>query len=274
MLTKSLEDLEAKIFGWLSAPDPSSNYNKARELCQAKTGWWFLRSKHFSDWKEEDDSFLWLYGIPGCGKTILSSTIVEDIINCLPWTNSITSGSDATTGIVVLHFYFDFNDAEKQSHAKMIRSLIVQLSSNTLSVPQCLRVTYESCANGQRQPTAETLLELLKSLIKGYQKVFLVLDALDECTKRFELLSFLNELSSWKLGASILVTSRREADIGETLDLIGPKKLCIQSNLVAQDIRSLIRDRLNNDWKLRRWKKYPAIQSEIEETLTAKAGGM
>lgn len=267
-----LVDLEAKIYGWLSAPDPSSNYNKARELCQAKTGWWFLQSRQFFDWKREEGSFLWLYGIPGCGKTILSSTIVEDVIHSCqqrPCDGLIFESSSS-----VLHFYFDFNDMDKQSHEKMIRSLIMQLSTQNGVIPQPLMSTYESCVNGQRQPSTDALLETLHNLIQDYRKVFLILDALDECTERLELLSMLQQIASWKSGISILVTSRIEADIGENLDAIGTKKICIQNNLVDNDIRAYVRERLSNDWKLRRWKKHPAIQNEIENDLMEKAGGM
>ena len=264
--------MEARIYEWLSAPDPSSNYNKARELCHPRTGSWFLQSKQFAKWKWEENSFLWLYGIPGCGKTILSSTIVENITN-----SSQQRPDDATyfnSGPSVLHFYFDFNDVDKQSHEKMIRSLIMQLSTQNETIPQPLMSAYASCVNGQRQPTTDALLETLRYLIQGYQNVFLILDALDECTERLELLSTLNQIAGWKLGTRILVTSRREAEIGENLDLIGTEKICIQSNLVDNDIRAYIRERLSNDWKLRRWKKHPAIQDEIEKTLMEKSGGM
>ncbi|KAG9230959.1 hypothetical protein BJ875DRAFT_339163, partial [Amylocarpus encephaloides] len=56
-------------------------------------------------------------GIPGCGKTILSSTVTEDILN--------TYANDP--GIVVAYFYFDFTDKEKQKSELMVRSLISQL---------------------------------------------------------------------------------------------------------------------------------------------------
>jgi hypothetical protein len=92
----------------------------------------------------------------------------------------------------VLHFYFDFNDVDKQSYEKMIRSLIMQLSTQNIEIPQPLMLTYASCVNGQRQPTTEVLIETLRCLILEQQSVFLILDALDECTERLELLSILN----------------------------------------------------------------------------------
>jgi DNA replication protein DnaC len=64
---------------------------------------------------------LWIYGIPGCGKTILSSAIIENLRASL--------GSQ-----FVLYFYFDFNNTAKQSLQNMIRSLISQLYTKNDSV--------------------------------------------------------------------------------------------------------------------------------------------
>lgn len=52
-----------KIRRWLSPPDPSSNYNTARDSYQPTTGDWFLGSKEFREWRAKSNSFLWLYGI-------------------------------------------------------------------------------------------------------------------------------------------------------------------------------------------------------------------
>ncbi|KAH6838311.1 vegetative incompatibility protein HET-E-1 [Alternaria alternata] len=111
------EERLGKIFSWLSAPDPSTNYHKAHKQRQAKTGLWLLESAKFSEWKERAASRLWLYGIPGCGKTILSSTVVE---NLLQYCHDDTS-------MVMAYFYFDFNDTQKQDPELMLRSLLCQL---------------------------------------------------------------------------------------------------------------------------------------------------
>jgi len=70
---------------------------------------WFLESEQYAKWKASPSSFLWLHGIPGCGKTILSSTVIEDILqHC---TND--------PGKAAAYFYFDFKDPQKQSSELM-----------------------------------------------------------------------------------------------------------------------------------------------------------
>jgi predicted AAA+ superfamily ATPase len=107
-----------KIRTWLSAPDSSTNYHKAIKLHQPGTGQWFLDSEEFKKWKKDNASFIWLYGIPGCGKTILSSTVLQNVLE----------SSEEDIGQAVVYFYFDFTDPQKQDPELMIRSLISQLS--------------------------------------------------------------------------------------------------------------------------------------------------
>jgi hypothetical protein len=96
------EERLGEFLKWLSAPDPATNHYKACKKRQAGTGLWLLESREFAEWKENAASRLWLHGIPGCGKTILSSTIIEALLqHC---------GSD--TSIAAAYFYFDFTNTE------------------------------------------------------------------------------------------------------------------------------------------------------------------
>ena len=80
----ALDQRNEQILQWLAAPDPSSNQDKACQTKQRETGRWFVESANYINWKTQQSSFLWLYGIPGCGKTILCSTVVEDIASKCP----------------------------------------------------------------------------------------------------------------------------------------------------------------------------------------------
>ncbi|KIM73804.1 hypothetical protein PILCRDRAFT_718806 [Piloderma croceum F 1598] len=65
------DELRQKIHLWLSAPDPSSNHNDACQKRQATTGEWFINGEEFEQWKSGFNSFIWLHGIPGSGKSVL-----------------------------------------------------------------------------------------------------------------------------------------------------------------------------------------------------------
>ncbi|KAF8542732.1 hypothetical protein BDD12DRAFT_875826 [Trichophaea hybrida] len=185
LASMAIDDQREKIYNWLSAPDPSLNQNQARKRRYSKTGTWFIESEWFVNWKANPDSLLWLHGIPGCGKTILASTIIEDVIqHCSLGRNS---------SLPVAYFYFDFNDSEKQKYEKMIRSLITQLSKQSVRT-RALESLFSSY-QGSRQPTADALLETLRHIVQEFDESFIILDTLDECEERQGLLEDIEEIA-------------------------------------------------------------------------------
>ena len=207
--------------------------------------------------------FLWLRGIPGCGKTVLTSTIIDDVIHHCHLIPALT----------VVYFYFDFNDIEKQQYEKMIRSLIKQLSIQCTSTPKALESHFSSCMNGERQPRISELLTTLQQMVQEFDEIFIILDALDECKDRQGLLDSVKEIAGWKLGKlHIAVTSRSEQDIKEVLEPLVTGQICIQNALVDADIYIHLHERLQNDPKLKAWP--PKVQKEIKETLMNGAHGM
>jgi predicted ATPase len=75
----SLDNQFDKIRRWLCPPDPSTNLNEAQKKRHKGTGSWFLKSKIFEQWKTGKFQHLWLHGLSGCGKTVLSATIIENL---------------------------------------------------------------------------------------------------------------------------------------------------------------------------------------------------
>ncbi|KAF2188909.1 hypothetical protein K469DRAFT_748137 [Zopfia rhizophila CBS 207.26] len=59
--------------------DPSSNHNAAAELYEPHTGTWLFRSPQYDQWLTGSTQFFWVHGIPGAGKTVLLSFVVQTI---------------------------------------------------------------------------------------------------------------------------------------------------------------------------------------------------
>ena len=253
---------------WLSAPDPCLNYQAALRRVCAGTGEWFFETNAYMDWLSKPGSFLWLHGILGCGKTTLSSIIIQRTIkHCQARFRSVT-----------LYFYFDHHDVEKQHQKNMMRSLISQLIGTNvdtryvphMDMPYVLECLYLSCSNGQGQPAYESLLMALREMLSSFDQIYLVLDALDECLERTELLATIEKLTTWHdMNFHILVTSRRGRDIEDLLEPLiqNGGKVCIDGTSVNEDIRTYIQCRLRTDPHLKRWQRRPEVQQEIEDML-------
>jgi hypothetical protein len=261
------EEKLSKIRSWFSAPDPSTNYYKAHKQRQAETGLWLLESAKFAEWKERAASRLWLYGIPGCGKTILSSTIIEHLLqHC-----------HDDTSMVVAYFYFDFNNTQKQDPELMLRSLLCQLVQRSVVIPKGVDALFSSCENGQRKPSSHTLLQVTREAAQEFTHVYVVLDALDECTQRSELMNMLETVAAWQLdNLHLLITSRKERDIESSLEkhIRDEDAACLQRDVVDKDIQRYVQQRLHDDNDLARWNRDAAIRQEIEEALMRGARGM
>ncbi|XP_014554045.1 hypothetical protein COCVIDRAFT_106056 [Bipolaris victoriae FI3] len=265
--TAGQEKWLGKICSWLSAPDPSTNYHKAQKQRQAETGLWLLDNASFTKWKATPASRLWLYGIPGCGKTILSSTVIEHLLqHCY---------SDAS--MVTAYFYFDFNDIQKRNPELMLRSLLCQLLQGLVIIPKGVNALFSACADRGQQPSLRALLELIPQVIQQFTHVYVVLDALDECTKRQELMDMLEMVAGWQLdNLHLLMTSRKERDIESSLEIYIKEEytICLQKDVVDGDIQRYVQRRLSDDKNLAKWNKDTAIRQEIEATLMHGARGM
>lgn len=260
------DDHYQRILRWLSAPDPSTNLNAALKRRHTGTGKWLLENQIYKNWKAARGSFLWLHGMPGCGKSILSSTIIEDLRQEMSQPDKI-----------VMYFYFDFNDISKQHVDKMLRSLVVQLSCTCPHVPEPLAILYKSCNKGSVQPYTNDIVEVLQALLKQYHQVYIVLDALDECESRSELLDWMGRLfkqNSDRL--SLIITSRKIKDLDDFVAKeSGPENsFSIPDQSVNEDICLFVKEILHSDQRFRRWHRQPEVLEEIEERLINQAGGM
>lgn len=267
MLTLSIDNKLEKIRKWLSAPDPFLNYHKALDQRFPKTGQWFLGDTRYCEWKTAGPSFLWLHGIPGSGKSVLSAGVLEDILK--------TSLKDV--GKAVAFFYFDFTDTQKKSCESMIKALLTQLSLKCIETPAALNELYASCLNRGHWASTEALFSTLEKMVIEFPETYLILDALDECDDRSKTLEIIKRLESLKSkNLHILITSRKEADIERSITSFVSQKLCVdlQASLVDEDIRSYVNHRWSCDKNLDRWKKKPEIQAEVEKALFERSNGM
>lgn len=112
----------------------------------------------------------------------------------------------------------------------------------------------------------------LISVIELFSDVYVLLDALDECTERGELMEFLDDVLIRKIeGLHLLTTSRREREIEDGFYNHQPARINLEEQM-AEDITLRIRGRLSRDLRLKRLSQ--PIKAEIEAALLDGAQGM
>ena len=123
----------------------------------------------------------------------------------------------------------------------------------------------------------QSLMQSLERMIRGTSYTSIVLDALDECTTRPTLLSWLTQLARQEIkNLQIVATSRTEHDIEIAFEKCMQRgsKVSMKQLAVDADIRAYVRARIHSDPSLDRWRKRPDVQGKIEAELMQKAAGM
>ncbi|KAF9775766.1 hypothetical protein IL306_006108 [Fusarium sp. DS 682] len=225
-----------------------------------------LQGETYAQWKTSPNSFLWLHGIPGCGKTVLCSSIIKETVSFCSLRDNHLLG----------FFYFSFSDTERQSTNAFARSVLRQLLLQRQTLPDAIVDIYRRYSHSF--PTLGSWKSALKGTIQASKETYILIDALDECPdhlgERKQLLGFIKGLMDLELpNLHVLVTSRREQDIDRALSQRGTcPPLSIQTSVVDEDIQSYVRSEISQDDIMSRWP--PALQEEVHRELVSRANGM
>ncbi|KAF7358498.1 HET-domain-containing protein [Mycena venus] len=155
---------------WLEfPPETKDRQYHLRSLHHKDTGHWLLHDCQFAKWKATPGS-LWIKGISGTGKSVLSSTVIEDITMACPKQSAVA------------YFYFYFSK-HRQRMDIMVRSIIWQLSGWSSLPYSALHQLYETLGNGTIHPQHVHLQGVLEDLLSELDQTYIVIDGLDECHK-------------------------------------------------------------------------------------------
>uniref|UniRef100_A0A8H7XKN8 Nephrocystin 3-like N-terminal domain-containing protein n=1 Tax=Psilocybe cubensis TaxID=181762 RepID=A0A8H7XKN8_PSICU len=210
--------LAKEIDNWLAPVHTSQNYNEAYGKREEGTCLWFIEEEEFGFWLRTP-GFIWVCGkgielcftklssndfTAGSGKTILCGQIIKAI-------------QQLTPSVALAYFFFDARDGQtaQQLHMNLIRSLISQLSHQSVSgISSDIRDLYQKVS--PMHPLDHELQDTLGKILKEFCNVYIVLDALDECTDRDRTLGWLEALLGHldnNENLHLAITSRTEPDI-------------------------------------------------------------
>lgn len=268
-IDKDQKEVKEQITKWLHHPDPAESHHAA---CRARNrklqnGRWLLDGNDFKFFIETPRSLLFLHGNSGCGKTVLCSTIIEEL----------RARSSENTHVVAF-WYFHKNDKQRTSLDNLVRALISQIMLSS-AVPSVVVDFWRS--KEHEKPKTSDLIQILQKILieNSNQVIYVVIDALDESdeAERDELMGMIwNLLSLDTLGIRILVTCRTntvqiEHDFPDEV-LKRLHKVTVASTYVNPEILAHITERLQNDKILKTWPEKERIK--VKYILAKKAAGM
>lgn len=219
-----------------------------------------------------------MHGIPGAGKTALSSIIIDDL-------NSMTLLDVQYSTPPIIFFYFSRNTAESERSCSnaALRSLIRQMArthDNDFLAPALFKRYANASLDEDVPPDMEESVGILVEMADKHEITTIVLDALDECDPdtRIELLDCLQEVQSSSASlVKVFVTSRKERDIIEHFEEHGVPGISMEAAITAPDVKRFIIKELNEVITSRRLlygRVSESLRQLIEVTLIEQSQGM
>ncbi|TGJ80228.1 hypothetical protein E0Z10_g8546 [Xylaria hypoxylon] len=252
------EDLE--ILDWLIQTNYGSQQTDYLRRRQPGTGQWLLNSGEYQYWIQESNKTLFCPGIPGAGKTILTSIVVDDLGN--------RSRSEITTAVA--YIYCNYKRQSEQTLESLLSSLLKQLARRQ-PLPSSLKELYERHKTEQTRPSVNEIFRVLESVALQNSRVFIIVDALDECQAldgcRTKFLSAIFNLQK-TTRVNIFATSRYIPEIRDQFQ----GSLSIEIRATKDDISRYLQGHISELSKV--VTNRPDLQNEIITSITEAIDGM
>jgi len=215
-LNERQDDREAReerqtILEWLTAIDYTLQQSDFINRREAGTGQWLINSDEYQTWIRTPKTTLFCPGIPGAGKTILTAITIDDL----------TMRFQTESDVGIAYLYCNFRRKDEQKADDLLASLLKQLSQKMAALPDNVKALYEEYRGKRTRPSFDKLAKVFQSVTAMFSKVFIIIDALDECRTidgcRTRLLTEIF-LAQDKSTANIFATSRFLPDVMERFE--------------------------------------------------------
>ncbi|KAF8468216.1 hypothetical protein BDZ91DRAFT_782159, partial [Kalaharituber pfeilii] len=156
----------------ISDYDYTMRFLECANTSYPRTGEWLYQRSEYKEWVQARcPAILWCYGIPGSGKSVLSTSIVKHLLDtCFQPGNS---GSGKT---FIGYFFCTFSDHRSLKFEEIIRSLIKQVLSvfhGSTKFKEDLAGFFEQCNN---IPSTDLWQDLFIRTCRVPKHIYLILD--------------------------------------------------------------------------------------------------
>lgn len=167
-------------------------------------------------------------------------------------------------------FFFNFHNHVEQTVEGFLSSVLVQLWAYLPleSSPTALLL------GDVRVPSSEDLLNCLIKTLSLFEDVYIMLDALDECSLdvRRKFLSMITQLRNYDDSSlHLLISSRRNIDLQEALRALYPLEISIDAECIVNDVKRYVQTEVQRSEKLR---FFESLEPQIVDTVVQKSQGM
>jgi hypothetical protein len=144
-----------------------------------------------------------------------------------------------------IYVYFDYRDRKKQTLTNLLSSLLAQLVRKGDSISPEIKRKHEDWVKTRVNPTSNEYLHMLESEVRSFSKVYIVIDALDECLSDLNaniLDNFLTALKKLPHHVHLLFLSRVDPSIELKVDANSKLEIVAKEDDIRRYVKSRIDD--------------------------------
>ncbi|KAJ6541357.1 hypothetical protein B0H19DRAFT_852133, partial [Mycena capillaripes] len=248
----------AQIIEWLSPINFFLRQAYISQVRQPGTGSWLLVHPHFQTWQSGSGRTLWCCGIPGAGKTVLASRVVDHL-----------SVESENTKAAVACIYLNHKEAGDQTPAMLLSGLWRQLVHGRDISPD-VKELYEKHKEKRTQPSLDEVFPVLQKVITEFSQVYIVVDAVDEYPEmhRQILLKHLRKMGST---VNLMITSRPHLTPDSSLPNLNTIEICANEG----DLRRYVDAQIRMSAHLTKHVQTQVnLRDEIHSKITCTVDGM
>ncbi|KAJ9503773.1 hypothetical protein H2202_000912 [Exophiala xenobiotica] len=253
----------SSVLAWLNVQQENQDDELYRLLNRRQPGTcdWVFRHPKFISWKDDGcaDRVLWMNGIPGAGKTVLCSYIIDQL-------------QQHESKLTVAYLICSSNTAGKNVVSDNLRSLAAQLLlANRDLVPHA----FDNYANKSLPPSVTHVRKLIMDLLSMIPVTLIFIDGVDEypISQQRSMLGEILPFAKTTGGlCKIIVSSRDVPTIASKMKNRPLISLRDEYSGVEEDIQNYLNEALQ---ELRlRFEGSERAMKDILDLVTLKADGM
>ena len=260
-LNKHQDDQELQaILNWLSSKDFQAKQSDVFNRCQEDTGQWLLNSSEYQSWISGAEPILFCPGIPGAGKTMIASIVIHNLQERFP-----------EKDVGVAYFYCNYKQHAEQTLVNLMTGLLKQLVQKHSPLPDEAKSLYVRHDSGRTRPSIQEISNAILSVAGSLSRVYVIIDALDECTRTERTRSrLLNELFilQAQTNISLLVTSRFIPEIEAEFK----GKMFLKIRASDEDVKKYLETHMKDLPAC--ISRDPSLQDDIKTEIAKAADGM
>ncbi|KAF3109592.1 hypothetical protein TWF706_001450 [Orbilia oligospora] len=265
----ALEDYRKKVMDWVSSSDPGVDFTRESQRRVESSGQWLIKHQIYRDWlASPKNRLLRVIGRPGSGKTVLSTTIIENLQAQHPKILARPKQIPSCTA----YFYCSKSTDQSQATEVIFSGLIKQILSRFEQLPKCVIECYKkSCGAGRASlSTADDPEALIKALAEEFGTLYIVVDGLDEVSERDITVKSLVKLTAAVPNIQTVLLSREIYEMTRE-DMTSYPIIKLDGLNTSEDVNRFIQSKLDDIKAGDSTKDFPP---EVFIQISQKANGM